>query len=511
MTREMEREMGLESLVSLAIHLILSKLGPAGTASMGCVGKRFRALASDDSLWSKYCADELEMCSPEDPFGNPTPTYKSAYQIWRETFEMYPWQLVIRVKKCWSRLKSWLAVNFPEVLSTLRKGASEDQINELERCLKVKLPLPTRLLYRLCDGQDIREESHRNWHGSPLGLIGGYSFCNYLVNVYLLPLNRVIAKTKHMMTHLGYIDRFKYIVVATSSTCIKKTFFLNCTNGQLYVGSRNLTSDGRMIPCVPNELVTSKQNSGARWQQDALLLWLEEHGRRLHDGTIKLRGEEKAKSINLFPEEAPHCSTAVTNGVKVRASAVFVPEFSDPQHESLKYLFVYSIRMSLLPGGCSINGFAYDSCQLDSRHWILHANDAVIGDFHGKAVIGKFPLLCPGKEEFIYESYINLPDFGSMEGSFTFVPGRIKAYVKFATSKFPDNTIVRYPKIKILSNKLRKNVDVWHCGPSKPQLALCTSLWARPSDRNPDILTAGLGIAASEMSYKNFVWRHTYH
>jgi F-box protein 3 len=47
--------------------------------------------------------------------------------------------------------------------------------------------------------------------------------------------------------------------------------------------------------------------------QDGMLLWLEEHGH----GFIKLIEEGRAKSINLFPEEPPLCSTAVTNGVQV--------------------------------------------------------------------------------------------------------------------------------------------------------------------------------------------------
>uniref|UniRef100_A0A5B7AWT6 Putative F-box protein SKIP16 n=2 Tax=Davidia involucrata TaxID=16924 RepID=A0A5B7AWT6_DAVIN len=203
-------------------------------------------------------------------------------------------------------------------------------------------------------------------------------------------------------------------------------FFLNCTNGQLYVGTKNLT-DGEMIPCVPNALISSVPDSRSSQQQDAMLLWLEEHGRRLENGIIKLREEGKFRSISLFPEELPLCSTAVTNGVKVRASAVFVPEMSDLQHESDKYWFAYSIRMSLLPEGCIINGMFFSSCQLYWRHWIIRANDVVEADVDGEAVIGKFPLLRPGEREFVYESCTPLPSsLGSVEGAFTFVPGRLE-------------------------------------------------------------------------------------
>ncbi|CAL5417049.1 unnamed protein product [Camellia sinensis] len=428
--------MNLESVGGLAVHEILTKVGPTGAASAASVSKRFLDWTADESLWSKFCADDLQLSVPEDPFGNPISTFKEAYKIWRESFGMYPWPLVMRVRRCWARLKCWLSENFPEALATLRKGASEDEIKEFEKKLKVKLPLPTRVLYRFCDGQDILSKKiSGGMFGNPLGLIGGYCFYESLVNVYLLPLSRIILETKDIVHQLGFSRRSKYIVVATSSTNTEKIFFLNCTNGQLCVGTQNLATDGEMIPCVPNALLSSVHDSGGSQQQDALLLWLEEHGRRLHNGIIKLREEGKIRSINQFPEEAPHCSTAITNGVQaslVRASAVLVPEFSDLKHKPGEYFFSYSIRMSLSPEGCIINGVSSGSCQLYWRHWIIRANDAVVSDVNGEAVIGKYPLLLPGEKEFVYESCSHLSSSsGSIEGSFTFVSGSDGVWIAF--------------------------------------------------------------------------------
>lgn len=209
-------------------------------------------------------------------------------------------------------------MNFPEVLSTLRKGASEDEIQELEKSLKVKLPLPTRVLYRFCDGQELTsEEFSGSAPGNLLGLIGGYSFYDHLVNVSLLPLHQMIIETKEIIRHLGFGNRSKYVVVAASCGYNEKIFFLNCSNGQLYVGTRNLSTDGEMLPCVPNVLISSLHDVKGSQQQDAMLLWLEEHGRRLQNGMIKVRKEGKVRSIILFPEEPSICSLAVTNGVKV--------------------------------------------------------------------------------------------------------------------------------------------------------------------------------------------------
>lgn len=419
--------MALESVGGLAMHIILSKLGPNDAASVASVSKRFKIWASDDeSLWSKFCSDDLELDSPIDPDGNPVPSFKIAYGAWRESFHLYPWSLVIRAKRCWNRIKIWLAANSPEILDTLRKGAKEDEIESLEMRLKIKLPLPTKVLYRFCNGQELKmDEVSGSTPWNLLGLIGGYSFYDHLVNVFLLPLELVASETMGVIRHLGFSSRSKYIVVAASSMN-EKIFFLNCSNGQLYVGTGSLTTDGEMLPCVPDSLISSVHDPKGGQVQDAMLLWLEELGQRLKHGTIKVRQEGKIRGINLFPEVPSLCQTAVSNGVKVRASAVFVPEFSNLQDESQKYQFAYSIRMSLAPEGCIINGMNFSSCQLHSRHWIIRINDTIVDSVDGEAVIGQFPLLHQGKGEFVYESCTFLPSLpGSIEGYFTFVPGRL--------------------------------------------------------------------------------------
>lgn len=74
---------------------------------------------------------------------------------------------------------------------------------------------------------------------------------------------------------------------------------------------------------------------------------------------------------------------------QVRASAVFVPEMSALNEEEEKYYYSYSIRLSLLPEGCMLDGTYYSSCQLYSRHWIIRSKDAVVSDISAEAVIGK--------------------------------------------------------------------------------------------------------------------------
>uniref|UniRef100_A0A1J3FF48 F-box protein SKIP16 n=1 Tax=Noccaea caerulescens TaxID=107243 RepID=A0A1J3FF48_NOCCA len=411
--------MGLEDAGDLVLHMILSKIGPEGTAIVACVSKRLEVSASEESLWSIFCSLDLNISTPLDPHGDPAPSFKRAYQLWRESFRMYPWSLVKRVRRCWDNLKQWLSLNFPEAKATLRKGVTEDDLEELETALKVKLPLPTRLLYRFVDGQEPSSSSN-----GFLGIIGGYSAYSHEVNVYLLPLKEVIRETNEILGHPGISTRLNLIVVAVSALSSMKIFFLDCTNGQLYTG----TSKRQMLPCVPESLVRSVHETDGDQQQDAMLLWLEEHGRRLQTGVIKIREQDGFKSISLFPEIPPLCSVAVTNGVQVRASSVFIPEMSNLRDQPPAYWYAYSIRMSLMPEGCILKGTTHSSCQLYWRHWSIRADDAVIDTVNGEAVIGKYPLLQAGEEEeFVYESCSSFPTTsGSIEGSFTFVPGSLK-------------------------------------------------------------------------------------
>lgn len=80
---------------------------------------------------------------------------------------------------------------------------------------------------------------------------------------------------------------------------------------------------------------------------------------------------------------------------QVRASAVLVPEGSNPGAgpDTDRYLFAYSIRMSLLPQGCMLDGANYSSCQLRSRHWIIRSRESIVDDVRGEAVTGNVIIL----------------------------------------------------------------------------------------------------------------------
>lgn len=243
--------------------------------------------------------------------------FQEAYKIWFRSFGRYPLPLVKRAKQCWVSIKSWMAVNYPEAHDTLRKGASEAEIKRAEESLGVKLPIPTRVMFRFCDGQQtMSEDPSEGKRLAPLGIMGGYEFYDHYINVHLLPLKQIVAYTKIFSGTLSFPTRSNYIILAASYYSAK-FFFLNCANGQLYVGTKNLMTDREMLPCVPRESINPMLDASNHLPLDALLLWLEEHSRRLHSGVIRIRESSSFRSISLYPEIPPLCSVAVTNGVQV--------------------------------------------------------------------------------------------------------------------------------------------------------------------------------------------------
>lgn len=406
----------------LALDTVINRAGARPAAALACASKRLCAAVADDSVWRRFCAEDLGLHAPVDPEGRPLPSFQVSYKVWLESFGMYPLPLVKRVKEFWSSMKSWLSENFPEAHKTLCKGVSEDQLKSAENNLGFKLPMPTKLLYRFCNAQlPFSDNNDANKRISTYGLLGGYVFYDHWTNVHLSPLEQIVEETKEF--YREYPDAFdgqKLIVVATS-WFHPKTFLLSCSNGELYVGTDHLAL-GEMLPCVPKALIKPTDND---LPQDGLLLWLEEHLRRLQNGMIKTRMVMTSRYISLYPEAPPLCTSAVTDGVKVCASAVFVPEYPESGRSQEKFMFTYSIRMSV-PEACMLGGVYYSSCQLSSRHWTIRSRDRIVSDVNGEGVIGKYPVLSPGKDEFVYESCTPLPEGpGSVEGSFSFVPGKL--------------------------------------------------------------------------------------
>lgn len=122
------------------------------------------------------------------------------------------------------------------------------------------------------------------------------------------------------------------------------------------------------------------------------------------DGIISV---QPSRGAWLFPQRI--CPRAVTYGIEVTCSPLFVPTLSTP---GLRYVFAYHITMRGVQG-CRKGTLA-------SRHWIIENGDDV-EHVRGPGVIGLHPFMEEGCETFAYESMCNLTSLtGAMSGTFTF-------------------------------------------------------------------------------------------
>mmetsp|Transcript_22141 Transcript_22141/g.46372 ORF Transcript_22141/g.46372 Transcript_22141/m.46372 type:complete len:563 (-) Transcript_22141:243-1931(-) len=258
-------------------------------------------------------------------------------------------------------------------------------------------------------------------------------------------------------------DEFRVIVTKDIYNDGGKVFFMNTVTGQVFVQVGDI--------CRP---ATPSKAEDAKNCRDSLLRWFEEHANRLAIGYYYVQEYRPSqypsiRMISQFPTELDpvHCSRAVTNGVEVVASSLFVP---GKQFSMAGGIFMYSIRMRLLTSESgeeyiSPERRGFETCQLVSRHWRItkrrmvrsregtsNMGDTTVEEVRGEGVVGEYPLLheggyknyfCPhgpmelarapspelyshgeGEGCFAYQSCTDILTI-SIEGFLQFVPGSI--------------------------------------------------------------------------------------
>lgn len=105
-------------------------------------------------------------------------------------------------------------------------------------------------------------------------------------------------------------------------------------------------------------------------------------------------------------------SEAITNGIRVRVAAQYLPEHSHAGASDRQWFFAYTVKIS---------NEGLDTVQLVSRHWVITDANGRIEEVRGPGVVGAQPVLAPG-ESFEYTSGCPLKtSFGTMRGSYQMV------------------------------------------------------------------------------------------
>jgi ApaG protein len=103
----------------------------------------------------------------------------------------------------------------------------------------------------------------------------------------------------------------------------------------------------------------------------------------------------------------PELSDTTTDGIRVGATAYYLPEESDPEQQ--KNVFGYTIVIA---------NHGDTAAQLLSRHWIIIDGHGRREEVRGPGVVGETPRLEPG-QAFKYQSFCPLrTSWGTMEGTY---------------------------------------------------------------------------------------------
>jgi ApaG protein len=100
-------------------------------------------------------------------------------------------------------------------------------------------------------------------------------------------------------------------------------------------------------------------------------------------------------------------SVAITNGIRVAVVTRYLPDHSEPKEE--KFVFAYDI---------TISNEGDEQAQLLARHWIIQDATNFVDEVIGEGVVGKTPVLQPGRS-FSYTSFCPLrTEWGVMKGTY---------------------------------------------------------------------------------------------
>lgn len=103
----------------------------------------------------------------------------------------------------------------------------------------------------------------------------------------------------------------------------------------------------------------------------------------------------------------PQMSDTVTEGIRVGASAFYLPDDSEPDDRD--FVFAYNIVIA---------NTGDQPAQLVSRHWVIIDGIGKVEEVRGPGVVGQTPRLAPG-EAFKYTSFARLKtSWGTMEGEY---------------------------------------------------------------------------------------------
>ncbi|KAK1876250.1 F-box only protein 3 [Dissostichus eleginoides] len=256
------------------------------------------------------------------------------------------------LKRSWEQLKGFLLLKCPRMIASLKEGATETELNDIEAQIGCRLPDDYRCSYRIHNGQKLVIP----------GLMGSMSLSNHYRSEVLLDVE----------TAAGGFQQRKGM-----RRCLPLTFCFHTGLSQYMAlqpaeGRRKFES---FYPC-PDQLAQDPSAIDMFITGSCFLEWFTAYVHNVVTGEFPIIRDQ------IFRYVHDKSCVATTGEITVSVSTSFLPELSSvhPPH----FFFTYRIRIEM-----SSSASPDASCQLDSRYWKITMSDGHVEEVQGPGVVGK--------------------------------------------------------------------------------------------------------------------------
>ena len=416
------------------------------------------------------------------PFDVDCEFWLEVYRDWRTELRDYNLDDVKRMKIFWDDFKHELRrQGASEVVDSLGHRCSVAEIKDIEDSIfdnsnigdveKVDeyenshrkcMPSVLSLMYRFVNGQKYRSRTVPKH-----GMFGGYSKYGEVSNVMFLSLEdlpsisdafRAIcqnyaATSDDLFNSITSINRDAYRDYHMHDNFLPFAFC--ASGGKVFVLGRSnsvcvLTAERKLLYCNP--IPPRSSCPFLDWLEDYIMCLKNDIYR--YESTDIIERDRISRLLVLYPLPKPSCqdphacfqqilnskiesmqSVAITEGIEVRAGAVFVPE----QSSRGNLIFVYTIRLRLIADHQSRDP-RMTSARLTHRHWRITSQlGGAEQHVDGEGVIGLYPHLRIGDE--CSEEHFSDGWFGYQSQTVQIAPGgTLRGFMDFAAfDKFGSN------------------------------------------------------------------------
>ncbi|XP_026157433.1 F-box only protein 3 isoform X1 [Mastacembelus armatus] len=400
-------EIRVDQLPSDPLLHILSFLGFRDLVHCSYVNRRLNELCKHNPLWKCLCSKHW-LLTDADRLQSGISWYCLFQQYYRDLGRYIQYYAVL--KKAWEQLKSFLLQRCPRMIASLKEGATEVELHDIEAQIGCRLPDDYRCSYRIHNGQKLVIP----------GLMGSMSLSNHYRSEVLLDVETAAGgfqQRKGMrrclpLTFCFHTGLSQYMALEPAEGRRMFESFYPCPDQTAQDPSAiDMFITGWSFVC---ELYAAAAGTGkcrrSENKQPAGSCFLEWFTAYVHN---VVTGEYPIIRDQIFRYVHDKGCVATTGDITVSVSTSFLPELSSvhPPH----FFFTYRIRIEM-----SSSASPEAACQLDSRYWKITTSDGNVEEVQGPGVVGEFPVMTPGK---VHE-YASCTTFSTpseyMEGHYTF-------------------------------------------------------------------------------------------